>query len=80
MNKQLPADFGLGLELVGPVAVLLAHQKSAATEQAVAVQLTYASVVLVNVAYLQPNADAIELATEIVNVANQRSFFDFSIF
>lgn len=37
-------------------------------------QLTLASVALVNVAYLQPNVeskDEIELATEIVNVAKQ---------
>lgn len=45
-------------------------------------QLTLASVALVNVAYLQPNVeskDEIELATEIVNVAKQSTkiFYNF---
>lgn len=49
-------------------------------------QLTYASAALVNVGYLQPNVesqmDAIGLATETVNVADQKRkiFYDFSLF
>lgn len=62
------------------------HQKLAATVWVVAVHLTYASAALVNVAYLQPNVesqmDAIELATETVNVANRsrKIFYNFNLF
>lgn len=64
---------GLAIEPVELVPARLVHQKYwAVTERAAVGQQSWA--VLVNVAYLQPNVesgDAIELATEIVNVAKK---------
>lgn len=63
--------------------MLLVHQKWAVSVQVAVVQLTYASVVPVNVVYSQLNVesqmDATGLATEIVNVAKRirKGFYNF---